>query len=144
MYREQFGECAYWCQDLKTMFFQHDFELLIFLNKTKFIQSIYLKEKKLLCHYYLRPVILERASVEYLAKTWTLSWKLTNFNFFFWSADSDQEEDTNGRRSPKPRQRSRSLRWVTCVIFYLDENECPLKFERSRVVLGLKTFEIFR
>ena len=27
------------------MFFQHDFELLIFLNKTKFIQSIYLKEK---------------------------------------------------------------------------------------------------
>ena len=45
MYREQFEECAYWCQDLKTLFFQHDFELLIFLNKTKFIQSIYLKEK---------------------------------------------------------------------------------------------------
>ena len=64
--------------------------------------------------------------------------------FFFWSADSDQEEDTGGRRSPKPRQRSRSLRWVTCVLFYLDENECPLKFERSRVVLGLKTFDIFR
>ena len=50
------------------MFFQHDFELLIFLNKTKFIQSIYLKEKNY-CHYYLRPMILERASVEYLAKT---------------------------------------------------------------------------
>ena len=28
-------------------------------------------------------MILERASVEYLAKTRTLSWKLTNFNFFF-------------------------------------------------------------
>ena len=43
---------------------------------------MYLKGKKLWCHYYLRPMILERASIEYLAKTRTLSWKLTNFNFF--------------------------------------------------------------